>query len=361
MTFTLPSPRLPDPASVPAMNWGVIGTGIGAQFTASLHAHTPQRVVAIAARNAAKTEAMARELGVSRTYTENSALINDAQIDAVYIATPHPLHLDLALESIAAGKHVLVEKPIAMNAEDAALITNAARAAGVFVMEAMWTRYLPQSYVLRQILADGLIGEPSLVRAAFAPQVPYNPTNRYWNADLGGGSLLDAGIYPIALASFALGPPAKIIAEGTVTPSGVDVTSNILITTESDAAALLSTSLVTSIPAVAEIAGPGGRVEFAAAFFVPTEMKVTIGPWGAQNVAWWRPEAIAEGPTDGYAFEATAFASYVMEDRPESPLHTHEETISIMRTIDEARRQLLEAGRPAFVGPNAANAARQGA
>lgn len=352
MTLKLPEPRRTDPASAPALRWGVIGTGIGSQFVASMHGHTPQRTVAIAARNAARTEHVARQLGIQRSYTDNHALIADGEVDAVYIATPHPLHRDLALEAIAAGKHVLIEKPIAMSAAEARDITEAARAAGVLAMEAMWTRYLPQSDILRQILADGLIGQPHLVRADFGPQIPYDPDSRFWSAELGGGGLLDAGIYPINLASLVLGPPTTIVATGTVMPSGLDVTANILITTENNAAALLSTSLVTSLPADAQISGSAGRVEFAAPWFAPTQLKVTVGPWGRQQVATWRHHQ-PEGPTDGYAFQTTALASYVGEGRVESPLQTHAETVAIMATIDEVRHQLARAGRAAATPPPA--------
>jgi predicted dehydrogenase len=349
LTLTLPKPRLIDPASVRALKWGIVGTGIGAQFAGSIHEHTPQRVLAIAARDTGKTELIAQRLGIPRAYSTTTQLIHDAEIDAVYISTPHPLHRDLALEAIAEGKHVLVEKPIAMSAADARLILDAGRSTGVFVMEAMWTRYLPQSDILRQILADGLIGDVRLVRANFGPVIPYTPAHRMWSAELGGGALLDAGIYPITLADMVLGSPERVVAAGTVLPNGVDVTANIMLTTKNDAAALLATSLVTAMPASADVAGSGGRVQFREPFFAPTEMSVVVGPWGAQETAVWRHELPQGRATDGYAYEATAFASCVGESRSESPLHTHDETVAIMATIDEIRRQLFDAGRLAEV------------
>ncbi|WP_406831733.1 Gfo/Idh/MocA family oxidoreductase [Pedococcus sp. KACC 23699] len=195
--------------------------------------------MAFAARDAAKTESVATRLGIPRTYTDTGALIADGEVDAVYIATPHPLHRDLALEAIAAGKHVLVEKPMAMSAAETQEITDAARAASVLAMEAMWTRYLPQSDTLRQILAEGLIGRPHLVHADFGLQMPYDPDHRLWNAELGGGAMLDACIYTVNLASLVLGAPATIDATGNVLPSGVDVTANILITKASWAFAVV--------------------------------------------------------------------------------------------------------------------------
>ena len=345
----LPAPRLLDPVGVPPLRWGVVGTGIGAQVVASVHAHSAQRFVAWTARDAVRTEAVARAHGVERCHRDLDALLADAGVDAVHIATPHPLHREQALAAIAAGKHVMVEKPIAMSAADADEITSAARAAGVLAMEAMWTRYLPQVDVLRQVLADGLIGDPHLVRADFGTVVPYDATSRLWDADLGGGALLDVGIYPVSLASMALGAPTSVVATGTVTPSGVDATAHLLLTHAGDAAAVLSTSLVTSLPTTAEVGGSAGRAALTAPFFAPTGLTVTVGGWDDERVGTFTHPPAA-GPTDGYAFQATAFAHYVAEGRVESPLHDHAETVSVLATLDDVRRQLVAAGRPARVG-----------
>ena len=212
MSLVLPAPRPIAVDSVPALRWGVIGTGIAASFVRAMNAHTAQRPVAVAARDSAKTQAFATEHGIPTVHGTPSALINDPGVDAVYVATPHPLHHDLALEVIAAGKHVLIEKPIAMTEGEARAITDAGRAAGVLVMEAMWTRYLPQADIIRQVLADGLLGAVQLVRADFGFVMPFDPAHRLWNAELGGGALLDAGIYPISFASSVLGAPTTVTA-----------------------------------------------------------------------------------------------------------------------------------------------------
>ncbi|MFB9315735.1 Gfo/Idh/MocA family protein [Nocardioides plantarum] len=337
--LVLPGPRLLDPAGVPPLRWAVVGTGIGAAFVASLHAHTPQRVVLWVARDAARTREVARRHGVERSTTDLAAALADPEVDAVHVATPHPLHRDQALAAIAAGKHVLVEKPIAMTAVDAAAITSAAAGAGVLAMEAMWTRYLPQTDVLRQVLAEGLLGEPRLVRADLGSAVPYDATSRLWNPDLGGGALLDVGIYPISLASMVLGPPAAITATGRLAPSGVDAAAHVLIGAAGGGAALLSTSLDTALPAVAGVVGSEGHTEIAAPFYAPTALTVTVGPEGSTRTATWTHPP-TDGPTDGYAYQATAFAHYVAQGRVESPLHTHSETVSVLATIDEVRRQL---------------------
>jgi predicted dehydrogenase len=340
MTPTLPSPRTIDPASAPALRWGVIGTGIAAQFVGALHRLTPQRAVAVAARDAAKTQAFAEEHGIGTVRADASALIA-SDVDAVYISTPHPAHHDLALEAIAAGKHVLVEKPIAMSAAEAEAITAAGREAGVLVMEAMWTRYLPQSDIIRQVLEAGTLGEIHLVRADFGFSMPFLPEHRMWNAELGGGALLDAGVYPISFASSVLGAPTSVTATGAMTSTGVDARANLLLPAPGGAAVLVSTSMVTSLPVTAEIAGSAGRLAVHSPFFAPSGITLTTGSIGSEESVTWRDETLTL--YDGMSCEATAFASYVAEGRVESPVHPHAEVVSIMATIDEARRQVAAA------------------
>lgn len=339
MTLTIPAAQIIPSDSVPALRWGVIGTGIAAAFVSALHAHTRQRAVAVAGRDLLKTRGFADRFDIGRTHETAAGVIDDPAVDVVYIATPHPLHHDLALHAISAGKHVLVEKPIAMSAEEASAITSAGRAAGVLVMEAMWTRYLPQSDILRQLLADEVIGPISLVDANFGFVAPFDPAGRMWNKQLGGGALLDAGIYPISFASSVLGPPASVTAKGVLTETGVDATAGLLLTSSDGATVLLSTSMVASVPTTATVMGARGRIDFPTPFFGPTGIRLCMGAIGREEVAEWRDQRFAN-LHDGLSDEATAFAAYVGEGRLESPVHTHAETVATMATIDEARRQL---------------------
>lgn len=343
MTLTLPVPRTIDPASVPALRWGVIGTGIAARFVDALQGLTTQRAVAVAARDAAKTQAFAAEHGVATVYPDTSALIASPDVDVVYIATPHPLHHDLALEAIAAGKHVLVEKPIAMSAAEAESMTTAGRNAGVLVMEAMWTRYLPQSDIIRQVLADGVLGNVHLVRADFGFSMPFLPDNRMWNAELGGGALLDAGVYPISFVSSVLGAPTSVVAHGAMTSTGVDSRANLLLPSAGGAVGMASTSMVTSMPVTAEILGSVGRLAVHSPFIAPSGITLATGSMGSEESVAWQDETLTM--YDGMSCQANAFAAYVGEGRTESPIHTHAETVSVMATIDEARRQVAASGQ----------------
>lgn len=336
MSLSLPDAVLIDPSSVPALRWGVIGTSIAGSFVHAIHAHTAQHAVAVTARDQAKTSAFAAEHGIERVHTSVEALVTDPDVDVVYVGTPHPLHRDQALQAIAAGKHVLIEKPIAMSAAEAREITDAGQAAGVLVMEAMWTRYLPQSDIMRKVLRAGTIGDVHLVTADFGFAAPYDPKHRLWDPELGGGALLDAGVYPISFASSVLGSPNRIVAEGDLGPGGIDVRADLLLSYASGARAFTSTSLVTALPVRAAIIGTKGRIDMHSPFFGPSGITVTLGGIGSDEQASWVDDRF-EALHDGLGDQATAFASYVADGLTESPLHTHDEIVQIMHVIDVAR------------------------
>ncbi|MFB7892882.1 Gfo/Idh/MocA family protein [Microbacterium sp. NPDC056044] len=326
---------------MPPLRWGVIGTGIGRSFVRAVAQQTRQRVVAVTARNQEKTRAFAAELEIATVHESVEALVNDPGCDAVYIATPHPLHKDQALAAIAAGKHVLVEKPIAMSAAEAIEITAAGRAAGVLVMEAMWTRYLPQADVIRRVIADGIIGDVHRVQADFGFVSTYDRGSRLWAPELGGGALLDAGIYPISFASSILGPPTRIEVAGDVGPAGVDARVDLMIAT-SRGRGLLSTSITTQLPTIATVSGSAGGIAIAAPFFAASAVRVTRGAaWDGAIGVFSTPKLAHDD--GGIGLQATAFACYVAEGRLESPLHPHDEVVNVMHVIDVARSAVFEA------------------
>lgn len=342
MALTLPTPRIIDPESVPALRWGVIGTGIAGDWTKAVHRYSSQRVVAATARHRESAEKFAAAHGVETVYDSVEALVGAPGVDVVYVATPHPLHKEHALAAIAAGKPVLIEKPIAMSADEAREITAAGRAAGVLVMEAMWTRYLPQSDILRQVLADGLLGDVHLVTADFGFVMPMMPEHRLWNPELGGGALLDAGVYPISFASSVMGAPASVHAIGEALDNGVDVRADIAVRYANGGSGLLSTSLATALPVEAAVVGSAGRLKVLSPFFGPSGVELAAGPFSTDEPVVWRDERF-EATRDGLYEEAVAFASYVAEGRLESPIHPHAEVVDVMAVIDEARRQVAGA------------------
>jgi predicted dehydrogenase len=341
MIAALPAPRLTNPSGVPALRWGIIGTGwIATRFAHALHTHTTQRIAAVSARDTERAVAFATEHGIETVQPSPAALVSDPSVDVVYVATPHSSHRELALLAIAAGKHVLVEKPFAMSAAEARDIVAAARAARVFAMEAMWTRYLPQMDIVRQLLADGVLGDVHLVTADFGFSTPFDPNSRMWDPALGGGALLDAGVYPISFASFAIGQPIAVYASGATTSTGVDARAAVLLDTASGAQALLATSMVSKLPTAAMVIGSEGRVEIMSSFFTPTGITVTQRSKATEEALTWMDYTFEEA-YDALSHQAVALASYVGAGLTESPLHALDETISVLATIDEARAQVL--------------------
>lgn len=342
----LPDPRPLFADSVPSLGWGIVGAGsIAGRFVQALRFHTDQRVVAVAARHTDRSEAFATRHGIPRCPATPAALVDDPDVDVVYIATPHTSHRDLALLAIDAGKHVLVEKPIAASSAEAAEIAAAATDAEVLVMEAMWTRYLPQFDILRQLLADGSLGDVHQVNADFGFAVPYDPAGRLWNPDLAGGALLDVGVYPISLASAVLGTPDRVLASGLRLANGVDLRSSAILTSATGADAYVACSIISELPTTATVVGSRARVEFDQPFYAPTTITFTTRRHGRPATQTWTDDTF----TDGYSalsYQATALAGYVGQGRLESPLHPLAETVSVLATIEEIRSQLSECDAP---------------
>lgn len=221
MPPTFPESSVPDPRVAPSVRWGIVGTGwIAAQFTEALRKHTNQKVVAVGSRTAARAAQFAQRHGIEYHFPSYAALCGCAQVDAVYVAVPQSEHRDTALLAIDAGKAVLVEKPFTTTSAQARDIADAATRHGVFVMEAMWTRYLPHSDVIRRILREDMLGEVRSVVADHGQAIP--PDSRLFRPEAGGGALLDLGVYPFAFASEVLGAPLTVHTNGTVTETGVD-------------------------------------------------------------------------------------------------------------------------------------------
>ena len=329
------------PAAEPSLRWGVLGTGwIAEQFVAGTLRHTPQRIVAVGSRSAERSAAFAAQHGIERSHGSYSALIEDPGVEALYVGVTAEAHKGLALEAIAAGKPVLVEKPFALTAAEAAEVRDAARSAGVLAMEAMWTRYLPQSDAIRLLCEQGALGDIELVSADHGQAIAHDPASRLLRPDLGGGALLDLGVYPLALASELLGTPVSVVAAGNVLESGVDGTVAMLLSYDgSTARALLSTSISTRTPTEAVIAGTAARIELEGPFFVPTGFILAGPAFGEEPILRWRDQS-GIAMHEGLSYQATALARFAGEGRTESPLHGLDESVAILSTIEAVRAQL---------------------
>jgi predicted dehydrogenase len=321
------------PADEPALRWGILGTGLIADwFAGTVARNTRQRLVAVGSRTPARAQEFAARHDIERAHGSYAAVIAD-DVDVIYIALTADAHCEWALAAIEAGRHVLVEKPFAMNAGEAERMAAAARGAGVLVMEAMWTRYLPQSDAIRLLLEDGALGDIRLLIADHGQAIPADPEHRLQHAELGGGALLDLGVYPIAFAYQLLGPPDDMATFGERLPTGVDGSAELVLTCGS-ARALLSTTIVVRTPTTASISGTEARLELRAPFFTPTGFTLA-GPESIAPDEVWEDRSGITMHT-GLCYQATALARFVAEGRTESPFHTLDETVSIMRTLDRA-------------------------
>ncbi|RKR73457.1 Gfo/Idh/MocA family protein [Frondihabitans australicus] len=330
----------------PALRWGLVSPGwIAGEFVRNVHAHTFQRFTAVASRSQDRAEAFAREHSLAAAYASVEELAADRAVDVVYIASPPSEHLPQALVAIAAGKHVMIEKPLTSTAAEAQTLADAARAAGVLLMEAMWSRYLPQASVTRALLADGALGDVHAVMADHGQAISPAPAHRLSQPALGGGALLDLAIYPVQFASMVLGTPTSVTAVGALAASGVDESAALVLryggadaAGESGAWSTLNTSMTTRLPNRAVIAGADAHLEFAPYFYNPTTLTLGSNDHGAETATWVDAEGLVG--FEALSYEATALARYVGEGRGESPLHTLDETVAILATIDAARQQL---------------------
>jgi len=317
------------------VRWGIIATGgIARSFAADLALLPDAQLAAVGSRSQASADAFASEFGVPRGYPSYAALAADPDVDAVYVATPHPGHHDAAMLAIEAGKAVLVEKPFTMNAADAQELIDTARARGTFLMEAMWTRFLPHIGRVREILAAGTLGEIALVTADHGQWFAADPQFRLFSPELGGGALLDLGIYPVSFASMVLGPPQRITAVSSPAFTGVDATTTMIFQYPGPAHAALTTTLSARTANRAAISGSRARLEFGEWFYRPTTVCVTDRD-GTEIERFEEPQ---QG--NGLRYQAAEVGRCLRAGLTESPLLPLAETLSIMEAMDEIRRQI---------------------
>lgn len=334
----LPSPRTPPPTDAPALRWGVMAPGgIANDFVAALQRHTTQRVVAVGSRSLERAQAFAAAHQVDRAYGSYEEVARDPEVDVVYVATVNSGHRSLALLAVDAGKAVLVEKPFMCTAAEAREVAAAARARGVLCMEGMWTRYLPQTDVMHQLLDAGALGDVRSVAADHSQWLPRD--GRLFKPELGGGALLDLGVYPVAFVFSVLGRPDRLHAHGTVTETGLDAQAVLTLQYASGAVAAVTTSMLATMPTGAAIGGTEATLRFDEPFYQPHGFTISRSRMqGGGSIRWEDQTGI--GVPDGLCYQAAALARYVAEGRTDSPLLGLDESIAIMETLDAARHQL---------------------
>jgi predicted dehydrogenase len=315
------------------IRWGILGTGrIAKTFAQGLAVLPDAELVAVGSRSQTTADAFGDMFHVPHRHASYEGLAADPDVDVVYVATPHSLHRDNSLLCLEAGKAVLCEKPFAINAAQAEEVVALARECGRFVMEAMWTRFLPAIVRVRGLLAEGAIGEVRLLSADFGFRAEFDPRGRLFDPYLGGGALLDVGVYTVSLASMVFGPPARIVSMAHLGPTGVDEQAAVILGYERGQLAVLTTAVRTSTPQEAILMGTGGQMRIHSQWWHPTTL--TLALEGREEEVIYLP---FEG--NGYHYEAAEVMDCLRSGRLESDVMPLDETLAIMETMDQMRAQ----------------------
>ena len=310
------------------LRWGILGTGLIAEtFATDLTLTDSGIVAAVGSRSQESADRFAQKYGIDRAHSSYEALVADPEVDVVYVATPHPMHRDNAILALEAGKPVLVEKPFTMSSTEARDIVAVAREKQLFAMEAMWTRFLPHVAVIREWLSQGALGEIVTVSADHGQWFAEDPEFRLFAPELGGGALLDLGIYPVSFASMVLGTPNRIVSISDPAFTGVDAQTSMLFGYQSGAQAVLTCTLRAYSPTTASIVGTDARIEIDGDFYAPTSVKL-IPRVGEPTLV--RSEHVGRG----LRHQADEVALRLAAKDLESPMMSLDETITIMETMD---------------------------
>lgn len=315
------------------IKWGIIGLGkIAGKFAEGLTHVKNAELYGVASRNMKKAEDFSKEYEINVAYGSYESLMKDKQVDVIYIATPHSFHYELTLQCIEHGKAVLCEKPFAMNVEQAKEMIALSREKKVFLMEALWTRFLPHfQYVLKKI-NSGEYGNVTSIKADFGFPAEFDKTKRLFNKTLGGGSLLDIGIYPIFLAYAILGMPEDIQAKALFTETGVDSECDILFKYPDNTNAILFSSFTEKTNTTAEIILEKASILISSRFHEPASVAIISN--GNEEIME------LEVKSNGYNFEAEHVSEMLQKGKTESEIWSLDNTLDLMHLLDAVRKEI---------------------
>jgi predicted dehydrogenase len=313
--------------------WGILGAGaIARKFVTGVKALADHEVVAVGSRQQETADKFANEFAIPHRHAGYDRLVADPEVDAIYVATPHPMHKENTLMALRTGKHVLCEKPFTINAAETQELIAEARQRRLFLMEAMWTRFVPLLVEVRRRIAEGAIGQVRMVSADFGYRSSFRADSRGFDPALGGGALLDVGVYPISLASMLLGTPDRIVGLAELGSTGVDEQSAFVLGYPGGQLAVLSTAIRTTTPQDAVIMGEEGMIRIQPPFWIPKKMTLSVAGKSPQEI-----EVPYEA--NGYNYEAAEVANCVRAGKLESDVMPLDESLTIMQTMDAIRAQ----------------------
>ncbi len=315
-------------------NWGIIGPGrIAHQFADGLKVIDEAALYAVASSRIEKANAFAAQHGGEKTYDSYEALVNDPQVDAIYIATPHRFHLDRALLCLKAGKPVLCEKPLTVNAAETRQLIDAARANNVFLMEALWTRHLPIYQQIRDWLDAKSIGDLRLLVSNFGWNVPKTGDDRWYSPELAGGTLLDMGVYPIAVSQWVMGQnPRAFSVQSVVSETDVDELTAGLLKYDNGVISQFHSSFVHDGVNDFYIYGSIGHIRIHAAYWAATQATLSAN---GQTTTVSRPFR-----GGGFEYQTEEAIRCIRAGLLESPVMSHADTLANMELMDQMRAQI---------------------
>ncbi|KOV90492.1 Gfo/Idh/MocA family protein [Streptomyces sp. NRRL B-3648] len=320
-----------------SVRWGILATGgIAATFAADLVDLPDAEIVAVASRRREPAEAFAERFGVARAYGDWESLARDPDIDVVYVATPHSAHRAAAGLCLAAGRNVLCEKPFTLNLREAEELVALAREHDRFLMEAMWMYCNPLVRRLKALVDDGAIGDVRTVQADFGLAGPFPAAHRLRDPALGGGALLDLGVYPVSFAQLLLGEPDGVAARAVLSEEGVDLQTGALLSWDSGALASVHCSIVGGTGATASVTGTRGRIDVPSGFFHPDRLVLHRDGRDPEEFA----ADPADGPRTSMRHEAEEVMRALRAGEKESPLVPLDGTLAVMRTLDAVRERI---------------------
>ena len=318
-------------AAADRVRWGILGTGrIAAKFAAGLASLPEAELRAVGSRSHESAGKFAAQNGAARAFGSYQELVDDAEVDVVYVASPHSYHLEHTLLALESGKAVLCEKPLAMNGGQAEQMIRSARAKKLFLMEAMWTRFFPLVREAMDLIAAGTIGQVEILAADLG--IHRTPETRYrlFTPELGGGALLDVGVYPVSLASWLFGRPSRVASLVHLGRHAVDETVAVILGYATGQMASLYAAITTETPKEAHLLGAAGSIRIHSNFVCPTHM--TVQEEGRQARTIERKVA-----GNGMNYEAAEVMSCLRAGRQESEIMPLDESLAIMQTLDEIR------------------------
>lgn len=315
------------------IKWGIVGTGnIARKFAEAVQLSGVAELLAVGSRTQLRAEQFGQQFEIPNRYGSYADLFSDGKVDVIYVATPHPFHRENAIDALNAGKAVLCEKPLTVNASEAKELIETARDKNLFLMEAMWTRFLPPIVKLRELITKGVIGQVRVLRADFGVRFKWDPNSSAFCLEYAGGGLLDIGVYVISLASMILGVPWYVTGCAHIGSTGVDEQAATVLAYDKGQLAVLTCAIRTALPNEAIIVGMEGSIRLHRQWWAGSKM--TLSRTNGEDEVIDVPCA-----ENGFVYQIEEVSQCLRTGRTESSIMPLDESLSIMDTMDELRRQ----------------------